>query len=155
MCADKNNHAHKPGLLRSLFTNKCPRCRKGDLFAYSNPFDLKHMMQMPANCPVCGQQYEIEVGFFYGTGFVSYALAVIVCIVSFIAWKLLIGMSLHDNRLFWWIGINGVLLVALQPLLMRLSRAIWLYFFVYYDPLWESRQAGTPERTNESLKNDW
>jgi uncharacterized protein (DUF983 family) len=153
MCAEKI--VHTPGLLRSMFTNKCPRCRQGRLFTYSNPFDLKHMMQMPENCPVCGQHYEIEVGFFYGTGFVSYALSVIVCIASFIIWKLTIGMSLHDNRLFWWIGVNGFLLVALQPVLMRMSRAIWLYFFVWYDPEWEGRQAGVPERTNQSLKNDW
>jgi uncharacterized protein (DUF983 family) len=153
MCAD--NHSHKPGLLRSLFANKCPRCRRGNLFIYRNPFDLRHMMQMPENCPVCGQQYEIEVGFFYGTGFVSYALSVIVCVASFIAWKVFVGMSLHDNRLFWWIGINGILLLVLQPLLMRLSRAIWLYFFVYYDPKWYQRPAGVPERTNESVKNNW
>jgi len=48
--------------------------------------------------------FEIEVGFWYGTGFVSYALAVVVCAASFIAWKVLIGMSLHDNRLFWWMA---------------------------------------------------
>jgi uncharacterized protein (DUF983 family) len=153
MCAD--NHVHKPALLRSLFANKCPRCRRGNLFIYRSPFNLKHMMEMPENCPVCGQQYEIEVGFFYGTGFVSYALSVIVCVASFIAWKLFIGMSLHDNRLFWWIGINGILLLAIQPLLMRLSRAIWLYFFVYYDPHWMDRQPGASERTNQSLKDDW
>ena len=155
MSTDKDLHVHKPGLLPSLFSNKCPRCRRGKLFAYGNPFDLRHMMEMPENCPVCGQQYEIEVGFFYGTGFVSYALSVIVCVASFIAWKVLIGMSLHDNRLFWWMGANGVLLLALQPILMRMSRAIWLYFFVYYDPKWADGTPGSPERTNPSLKNDW
>ena len=105
-------------------------------------------------CPVCGQQFEIEVGFFYGTGFVSYALSVALCVATFVAWKVFIGMSLHDNRIFWWMGINGVLLVLMQPLLMRLSRTIWLYFFVWYDPKWKE-EAKAPERTNLSLKNDW
>ena len=31
-------------------------------------------------------------------------------------------------------GLNAVLLVFLQPWLMRLSRVIYLYFFVSYDP---------------------
>lgn len=112
-------------------------------------------MKMNQNCPVCGQPFEIEVGFWYGTGFVSYALSFAVCVASFIAWKVLIGMSLHDNRLFWWMGVNGVLLLLLQPLLMRLSRTIWLNFFVWYDPEWQSKEAKVPERTNLALKNDW
>jgi len=155
MTINKDKHDHKPGLLSSIFVNKCPRCRRGNIFLYRNPFNIRNMMKMPENCPVCGQHFEIEVGFFYGTGFVSYALSVMVCVASFIAWKLLIGMSLSDNRLFWWIGANGILLLALQPLLMRLSRTIWLYFFVRYDPEWNEKQPLTPERTNQELKNDW
>ena len=112
-------------------------------------------MEMYDNCPVCGQQFEIEVGFFYGTGFVSYALSVALCVATFVAWKVLIGMSLQDNRIFWWMGINGILLVLMQPVLMRLSRTIWLYFFVWYDPNWKETNAKAPERTNLSVKNDW
>ncbi len=48
----------------------------------------------------------------------------------------LIGFSLDDNRLFWWIGVNAALLVIIQPLLMRLSGTIWLSFFIYYDRNW-------------------
>ena len=125
------------------------------MFTHRNPYDLKRMMKMPETCPVCGQPFEIEVGFYYGTGFVSYALAVAVSVASFIAWKVIFGMSLQDNRLFWWLGVNAVLLLGLQPVLMRLSRAIWIYFFVYYDPDWREAPAAVPERTNEELKNDW
>jgi len=153
MCAAHDNY--KPGFLRSLLANKCPRCRRGDLFLYKNPYDLKRMMKMAENCPICGQPFELEVGFYYGTGFVSYALAVLVCVFSFIAWKLLIGMSLNDNKLFWWLGLNGILLVGLQPVLMRLSRTIWLYCFVYYDPHWNENPVAPPERTNEEHKANW
>jgi hypothetical protein len=111
------------------------------------------MMKMPETCPVCGQPFEIEMGFYYGTGFVSYALAV--SVASFIAWKVIIGMSLEDSRLFWWLGVNALLLLGLQPVLMRLSRVIWIYFFVYYDPNWSEVPAGALERTNEEIKNDW
>ena len=153
MCANKDSH--RPGLIYSVLRNKCPRCRRGELFTHKNPYDLRQMMKMPEHCPVCGQPFEIEVGFYYGTGFVSYALAVLVSVISFAAWKLTLGMSLEDNRLFWWLGVNAILLLALQPVLMRLSRAIWIYFFVWYDPAWMEGPPGAPERMNEELKNDW
>lgn len=92
---------------------------------------------MNENCPVCGQRTEIEPGFYYGTGYVSYALSVAVCVASLIAWWVFIGFSLHDSRFFWLIGFNAVLLIALQPVLMRLSRTLWLSWFVKYDPDWK------------------
>lgn len=128
-------HSHqKPALIPSILRNKCSRCRRGDLYLDANPYHLKTFMRMPQQCPVCGQSFEIEPGFWYGTGFVSYALSVAVSVATFIAWKVLIGFSLADNRLFWWMGVNGVLLVLIQPPMMRLSRTIWLTFFVRYDP---------------------
>jgi len=153
MCAQPDDR--RPALLPAILTNKCPRCRRGAMYLHGNPYDLKNMMKMPETCPVCGQPFEIEVGFWYGTGFVSYALAVMVCVASFIIWKLFIGMSLHDNRLFWWLGVNAFLLLVLQPVLMRMSRTIWLSFFVWYDPAWYEKRADAPERTNPDLKNDW
>lgn len=89
---------------------------------------------MPVRCPECSQLYELEVGFWYGTGYVSYGLSVLLSLLSFFAWYILIGMSVQDNRFFWWMGINIALLIVLQPWLMRLSRVMYLYFFVRYDP---------------------
>ncbi|WP_317048423.1 hypothetical protein [Chitinophaga flava] len=99
---------------------------------------------MPDNCPECGQPVEVEVGFYYGTGYVSYALSVAVCVASLIAWWLFIGFSIYDNSIYWWLGFNGLLLLTLQPLLMRWSRTIWMAFFVRYDEDW---QQGPPEGT--------
>jgi len=89
---------------------------------------------MPHKCPECGQPFELEVGFWYGTGYVSYGLSFAISVATFIAWWVLIGMSTQDNRIFWWLGINAGLLIILQPWLMRFSRVVWLYFFVPYDP---------------------
>ncbi len=46
---------------------------------------------------VCGQSFEIEPGFWYGTGFVSYALSVAVSVATFIA-ESAHRFSLEDNR---------------------------------------------------------
>jgi len=121
-----------PGFLWSMFTQKCPRCRKGNMFDVPNPWRLKTTLKMPARCPECGQLFELEVGFWYGTAYLSYAVTVLFCAFSFILWYLTIGFSLTDQRFFWWMGINGLLLIVLQPWFMRLSRAMYLYFFVSY-----------------------
>ncbi len=131
MCAQHSER--KPNLILSVLGNKCPRCRKGNLFLDRNPYHLKRVTKMPENCAVCGQPTEVEIGFYYGTGFVSYALSVLFSALSFIAWICTIGISLQDNRIFWWLGINIIATIIIQPLLMRLSRSIWIAFFVKYE----------------------
>jgi hypothetical protein len=90
-------------------------------------------MKMPDTCPVCGQKYELQTGFYFGTGFVSYGLSVFISGLTFLAWWFTIGISVSDNRLFWWLGVNAALLIALQPILQRLARSVWIAFFVRYD----------------------
>jgi len=121
-----------------MLTMKCPRCRRGPMYNNNNPWNLKKVFDMPNHCPECGQKYEMEVGFWYGTAYVSYALSVAMSVTTFVAWWVLIGMSTTDNRFFWWLGINIFLLIFLQPWLMRLSRVIYLYFFVRYDANYKS-----------------
>jgi hypothetical protein len=113
------------------------------------------MMKMNEKCEVCGQTTDMEPGFYYGTSYVSYGLAIAVTIATLVAWWVLIGFSLQDNRFFWWMGINAFILIALQPLLMRWSRTIWLSFFIWYSPKWSEGDVVVPERTNDSLKNAW
>lgn len=116
---------------------KCARCRTSSMYRDNNPYKslkLSHIFDMYETCPECKQKHEMEKGFWYGTGYVSYALAVAVSVSSFVAWFVLIGVSTDDNRIFWWLGVNTFLLIALQPWLMRLSRAIYTRFFVSYDP---------------------
>jgi uncharacterized protein (DUF983 family) len=130
-----------PGYLRNLLQLKCPRCRQGNMFQSNNSYKLKQFMKMNTRCPVCGQRMEIEVGFYYGTSYVSYALTVALSVTSFVAWWMLIGFSVQDTRFFWWLGFNIMMLIGLQPYLMRLSRTIWLSFFVSYDPNWTKEEA--------------
>lgn len=128
---------HKPNYLWTILNNKCPHCRDGYIFKDRGSYNLKSFMKMNERCPVCNQKTEIEKGFFYGTGYVSYALAVAFSVSTFVAWWVLIGFSIDDNRVFWWLGINSILLLLFQPYLMRLSRTVWLSFFVFYDADWQ------------------
>jgi len=110
-------------------------------------------MKMNERCPVCGQRMEIEVGFWCGTSYVSYALTVALSVATCIAWWVLIGFSTEDSRFFVWMGVNMVLLLLAQPYLMRLSRAIWLSFFVKYNPNWRSEKPDEPERLGSKTPN--
>jgi len=139
----------------NLFACKCPRCRKGDMFETKNPWQLKRTMRMHTYCPVCKQPLNIEVGFYFGSSYVSYALSLALSAASFIGWWLLIGFSLTDNRVFYWLIFNAFFLVGLQPYLMRVSRTIWLAFFVRYDRNWKHNPPRDLERTNADQENNW
>lgn len=134
--ATRGEQGRRHGFLGSLLRQKCPQCRQGNMFKDENPYHLKSLFVMYEKCAVCGQRTELEPGFYYGTAYVSYALTVAFSATTFVAWWVLIGLSTHDDRVFWWMGVNGVLMVGLQPYFMRLSRSLWLSFFVRYNGHW-------------------
>ncbi|GAB3012631.1 hypothetical protein GCM10027051_14600 [Niabella terrae] len=125
------------------------------MFAVANPWRLKTTMRMNETCPVCTQPMNIEVGFYYGAGYISYALCVALTVASLLIWWMTIGLSIHDNRLYYWLTINSILLVLMQPYLMRLSRSLWLSVFVKYNKNWETEAPELPERTNEAHEGNW
>jgi uncharacterized protein (DUF983 family) len=153
MCAVKKDV--KPNLILAILQNKCPRCRRGRMYKSRNPYNLRSFMKMFERCQVCGQPLDMEPGFYYGTNMVSYTLAVLISMLSFILWWIIVGFSFHDNRFFWWMGFNAFLLISLQPILMRASRTIWLAFFVPYTSNWSSGDIVEPERVNKEHMNNW
>lgn len=143
----------KPSIL-NLLQCKCPRCRLGDMFVSKHAY-RKGFMKMHDRCEVCGQYFDIEVGFYYGSSYVSYAIAVAISVATFVAWWIIIGISANDNRIIYWLVFNAILILAMQPMLMRVSRTVWLAMIVKYDPDWRIHPAEVPERTNEEQKNAW
>lgn len=135
MCAENKK---KPGLWSSIFSNRCPRCREGKLFLDPNAYHLKSTMQMPEYCPVCGQPYELQTGFYFGTGYVAYAVTVALIAVSFVIWYFTLGFSLHDNRIYYWLGTTAAVLFLIQPIIQRFCRSMWIAIFVRYNPDWRS-----------------
>ncbi len=124
----------KRSLIGSVLTNCCPRCREGKLFTNPNPYKLRTTMRMPEHCPVCGQAFELQTGFYFGTGYVSYFLSVIFILLTCAAWYLTIGFGFNDNRLYWYLGLAAAFLFATQPVQQRLCRSIWIACFVRYEP---------------------
>jgi hypothetical protein len=125
------------------------------MYEVGNAYNLKRFMRMHERCPVCTQPLDMEPGFYYGTNMISYGLAVLISIISFFTWWIIIGFSLSDKRFFYWIAVNAVLLVLLQPPLMRLSRSVWISFFVKYSPNWDQGDIVVSERINKDQMNNW
>ena len=144
------------GYFTSTLTCRCPRCRDGKLFQHPVSISFKKNMMMNKTCTICGQPSEIEVGFYYGTSYVSYGITVGLSLLSLAVWALTIGLSTEDNRFFIWMGVNAVLLIVLEPWLMRLSRSCWISWFVKYDPDWKEHQPiDVSERMNADQANNW
>ncbi len=143
------------GYVATVLGCYCPRCREGKLFQHPLSFRLKDNMVMHASCPLCGQPTDIEVGFYYGTSYISYLVGIVISAIHFPTWWLIIGFSYSDHRFFYWLLVNSLLLLCLQPWLMRFSRSLWISCFVPYNPLWAEHKPAPLERTNEEQMNNW
>lgn len=134
-----------PGLLTSIAKMHCPNCRKGHMFKNKSIFPLKEMMDMPERCEVCGQKMELEVGFYFGTGYVSYGISIAISVFNLIWFALFVGLSWRDNSFFWYLGINIAIVVLLQPWIIRYSRVLYLNMFVQYGK-------GTPAKFDKNIE---
>ena len=102
------------------------------MFITPGIFPLKQLLQMPERCQVCGQKMELEPGFYYGTGYVSYGLSVGFLIAMAVIFSLTYGFSYKDNSVYMFMAIAVAVLILLQPWMMRMSRVLYLYLFVKY-----------------------
>lgn len=119
----------KGNKLYSILTGTCPKCHSESMYEDLNPYHLSKLFKMQERCSVCGTKYKIEPSFFYGAMYVSYAVGIAFGVAAFIVSYLFFGSSLIAS----FISIIGTLIVFL-PLIIRLSRNIWINFFIGYDP---------------------
>ena len=117
----------KGSKLYSILNYKCPRCHKGDLFSYKG-WSYTNFSSMPEECPCCQQRYEPEVGFYYGAMYVSYGITTALVVTILVA----LNVLLEEVTMLWFIGSLVVVLLLLYPFIFRMSRAIWINFFVRY-----------------------
>ena len=82
---------------------------------------------MDDNCTVCGQDFVIEPGFYYGALWMSYPIVILIIIALTSFFYLYLDYSLLKFML-----ILSVVMMSLQPLIIRLGRAIWIRIFVKY-----------------------
>jgi len=118
----------KGSKLYSILTGTCPQCQKESMYVDTNLLHLTNIIKMKENCSQCGLKYQIEPSFFYGAMYVSYGLNVAIGILTFI-----IVFQFDRSMLTSFVSILIVLILAF-PLVMRLSRNLYINFFVSYKP---------------------
>lgn len=118
----------KGSKINSIFTGSCPRCHQVSMYMDNNPYRLGSLFKMHERCSHCGLKYKMEPSFFYGAMYVSYGLGVALAVAAFVISVLFIGTGLINS----FIAII-VTLIVFMPIVIRLSRNIWINFFVKYD----------------------
>lgn len=83
---------------------------------------------MPKRCPKCGQDFQIETGFYYGAMYVSYAITIALIVAVFTA---LIVFDLFSIDLF--LLFDFIVLLVALPFVFKVSRSIWIALMIKYD----------------------
>ena len=69
---------NKGSKLYSILFNLCPKCHEGRFWKTNNPFKniLLKNSESSISCETCLIKYELEIGFWYGAMYISYAIGV-------------------------------------------------------------------------------
>lgn len=98
------------------------------MYVNPNPYALSETLKMHEKCSHCGTKYQIEPSFFYGSMYVSYGVGIAFAVAAFVISYLFLGSTLVTA----FIAIVGTLMVF-APIIMRLSRNIWINMFMHFD----------------------
>ena len=119
----------KGNKLYSILTGSCPKCHEESMYIDANPYHMGKILKMHERCSHCNTRYKIEPSFFYGTMYVSYGVGIAFAVAAFVIARLFFGISLINT----FIAIVATM-IFFMPVIMRLSRNIWINFFFSFDP---------------------
>jgi len=111
----------------SILTGNCPVCHMESMYKNSNPYKIEETLKMNERCNYCNTKYKIEPSFFYGAMYVSYGVGIGFAVVAFAIAYYVAKLSLLAS----FFCIVGTLVVFL-PIILRLSRNIWINIFMHY-----------------------
>lgn len=130
-----SDHSKKPSAVLSLFSMKCPFCREGKVFKNRSVFPLGQTTDLKEHCDVCGHKLVSERN--NGAG-INYALTVVIFFLN-LAWYCPLYLYLKknpaenwydNNSVEWYLLSSTIVVLLLQPWLMRISRMLYLYMYV-------------------------
>ena len=124
----------KGSKLYSIFTGTCPKCNEESMYENPNPYALMDTLKIGEKCSHCQTKYRLEPSFFFGSMYVSYGVGIAFAVAAFVISYYIIGSSL--NAAF--IAIIATL-VVFMPIIMRVSRTIWINIFIHYDKDWAKK----------------
>ena len=118
----------KGNKLYSIFTGNCPKCHEESMYINSNSYVLSDTLKMHERCSNCNTKYKMEPSFFYGSMYVSYGVGIAFSVAAFIISFVFFKANLNITFLS-----IVVTLVVFLPVILRVSRNIWINMFMNYD----------------------
>jgi len=112
----------------SIFTGVCPKCHQESMYETKNPYILSDVLKINEKCSHCNTRYRLEPSFFYGSMYVSYGVGIAFAVTTFI-----ISYLIFHTSLFTAFVAIVVTTIIFGPIIMRLSRNIWINLFMSYD----------------------
>ncbi|WP_178989741.1 DUF983 domain-containing protein [Winogradskyella schleiferi] len=114
--------------LYSILFGVCPKCHQESMYVNKNPYVLSKVIKMHDTCSHCKTKYQIEPSFFYGSMYVSYGVGIAFAVAAFI-----ISYNILESSLIVAFVAIIATLIGFMPVIMRLSRNIWINLFMSYD----------------------
>jgi uncharacterized protein (DUF983 family) len=99
------------------------------MYMSKNAYDPSETLKMHERCSVCDTKYKIEPSFFYGAMYVSYGVGIAFAVAAFVIAFLGFGLDRFQTFL-----VIIATLVVFLPVILRLSRNIWINLFFKYNP---------------------
>ena len=118
----------KGNKIYSILFGACPKCHQESMYVDKNPYHITDVLKIHDHCSHCNTKYRMEPSFFYGSMYVSYGVGIAFAISTFIVSFVILNSSLVTT----FIAIVATL-IAFMPIIMRLSRNIWINLFMNYD----------------------
>ena len=126
----------KGSKLYSILTGTCPKCNEESMYTNPNPYALMDTLKIGEKCSHCNTKYRLEPSFFFGSMYVSYGVGIAFAVAAFVISYYIFSSTLTTA----FIAITGTLIVFL-PIIMRVSRTIWINIFIHYDKNLAKKQA--------------
>ena len=114
--------------LYSILFGTCPKCHQESMYVNRNPYALSETLKINDTCSYCNTRYRMEPSFFYGSMYVSYGVGIAFAVAAFI-----LSYIVFESSLLTAVFSIIITLVVLIPVIMRLSRNIWINLFMHYD----------------------
>ncbi len=121
-------HFLKGTKVYSILKGACPVCHKESMYIEKNPYKLQSTLQMHERCSHCKTKYKIEPSFFYGAMYVSYPVGIAFAATAFGIANLIFNIGLLSTFFI----ITATMIIFL-PVIMRVSRNIWINLFLHFD----------------------
>lgn len=118
----------KGNKIYSIIKGACPKCHRESMYVEKNPYKISETLNMHDRCSKCNTKYAMEPSFFYGSMYVSYGVGVAFAVTAFV-----ISYELLNSSLLTAFIAIVVTLLGFMPIIMRLSRNIWINLFMSYD----------------------